>query len=100
MQFIALFEDDPTAPADLRQKHMPAHLAFLEKHAAEVQAAGPLVAEDGRPGGGIWVLDVAGFEAVDQLVTEDPFWPTGLRKTVTVLRWNQVFAQGKRLIGR
>jgi uncharacterized protein YciI len=38
------------------------------------------------------------FGAVDALVKEDPFWPTGLRKTVRIVRWTQVFADGRRLI--
>jgi hypothetical protein len=31
-------------------------------------------------------------------VKEDPFWPTGLRRSVRILSWSQVFAEGKRLI--
>jgi hypothetical protein len=31
------------------------------------------------------------------LIKEDPFWPTGLRKSVCILAWNQVFADGRRL---
>jgi uncharacterized protein YciI len=34
---------------------------------------------------------------VDALVKADPFWPTGLRKSVRILAWTQVFADGKRL---
>ena len=33
----------------------------------------------------------------DDLVHEDPFWPTGLRKSVRVLLWKRVFADGKSL---
>ncbi len=98
MRIIILFEDDPAAPADLRQKHMEDHLSFLEANGKTVHAAGPLVAEDGAPGGGLWMLDVDGFDQADALVKEDPFWPTGLRKSVRILRWNQVFAHGKRQI--
>jgi uncharacterized protein YciI len=36
--------------------------------------------------------------AVDALVRNDPFWPTGLRKSVRILAWAQVFADGERLI--
>ena len=35
---------------------------------------------------------------VERLVRDDPFWPTGLRQSVKVLEWKQVFAHGKRLI--
>jgi uncharacterized protein YciI len=31
-------------------------------------------------------------------VKADPFWPTGLRHSVRILSWSQVFADGKRLL--
>src|SRR5215831_18726485 len=98
MKFIVLFEDDPAAGPDVRREHMPAHLAFLENHSEKVQAAGPLQASDGQGAGGLWLVDAADPAAVDALVRQDPFWPTGLRKSVRILRWNQVFAGGRRLI--
>lgn len=98
MLFAVLFEDDPAARADLRAKHMPAHLAFLESHAAQVRAAGPLLEPDGGAGGGLWLVEAPDAEAVDALVRADPFWPTGLRKSVRMLAWRQVFADGRRLI--
>ena len=36
-------------------------------------------------------------DVVEALVKEDPFWPTGLRRSVRILGWSQVFADGKRL---
>jgi uncharacterized protein YciI len=33
---------------------------------------------------------------VQALYQSDPFWATGLRKSVRVPRWNQVFADGRR----
>jgi uncharacterized protein YciI len=91
MKFAVLFEDDPATRSDVRSKHMPAHLSFLEKHATTVLAAGPLKTSDGHGAGGLWLV-----EAED--ASEDPFWPTGLRKSVRILEWNQVFADGRRLI--
>ncbi len=98
MKFVVLFEDDLSAGSDVRRQHMPAHLAFLEKHAGKVRAAGPLVMSDGHGAGGLWVVDAVDPSEVNALVKEDPFWPTGLRKSVRILAWNQVFADGRRLI--
>jgi uncharacterized protein len=98
MRFVVLFEDDLAAGIDVRRKHMPEHLAFLERSALKVVAAGPLKASDGRDAGGLWLVDVADPSEVDALVKQDPFWPTGLRKSVRILTWNQVFANGCRLI--
>ena len=100
MKFVVLFEDDPAAGADARRKHMPAHLTFLERHATKVRAAGPLKTSDGHGAGGLWLVDAADLAEVEALVKEDPFWPTGLRKSVRILAWNQVFSDGRRLIPR
>ncbi len=99
MKFAVLFEDNPDAPADLRSQHMQAHLDFLEDHAGIVRAAGPLFTAEGGGAGGIWIVEAGSQGAVDALVRADPFWPTGLRKSVRILEWRQVFADGAR-VGR
>jgi uncharacterized protein YciI len=43
-------------------------------------------------------VEAESHDAVMSLVHEDPFWPTGLRKEVRILQWQQVFADGRRLI--
>ena len=98
MLYIVLFEDDPTR-AGMRQRHMPDHLAFLERNAARIRAAGPLrdVATGAAPGG-LWLVEADSAAAVTALCREDPFWPTGLRSSVRVLEWSQVFADGRRRI--
>lgn len=99
MLFAVLLEDDP-ARADMRQRHMADHLAFLTRHAAAIHAAGPLTdSADGAPAGGLWLVEAGDAAAVRRLVESDPFWPTGLRKAVRVLAWTRVFADGKTLIG-
>ena len=98
MLYAVLFEDDE-AHADMRPKHLPAHLEFLERHAADVRAAGPLrdTASD-SPAGGLWLVEADSADHVWQLVRADPFWPTGIRKSVRVLAWKRVFADGERLL--
>ncbi|HKY93756.1 MAG TPA: YciI family protein [Kiloniellales bacterium] len=97
MLYVVLFEDDPTK-ADMRPQHMPAHLAFLEKHGRQILSAGPLSDERGQGAGGLWLVEAESAGAVDALVKADPFWPTGLRKGVRILAWKQVFAEGKRRV--
>ncbi|MGF1609856.1 MAG: YciI family protein [Kiloniellales bacterium] len=96
MIYVVSFEDNEDR-ADMRARHMAAHLAFLEHNAASVRAAGPLKdTADAAPAGGLWLVEAASPEAVHALVKADPFWPTGLRKSYRVLEWTQVFAEGKR----
>lgn len=97
MLYAVLFTDDD-AHADARRRLMPAHLEFLEKHSDRVRAAGPLRATDGTPAGGLWLVEADTPAAVAALYQDDPLWPTGLRKSVRVLAWSQVFADGRRVV--
>jgi uncharacterized protein len=98
MLYAVLFTDDD-AHADARARVMPAHLDFLERHRDRIRAAGPLrEAADGAAAGGLWLVEAESPDAVATLYRADPFWPTGLRKSVRVLQWSQVFADGRRLV--
>lgn len=98
MLFAVLFEDEVQGAQDIRRQHMAAHLDFLERNASVILAAGPL-RDDNAPAGGLWLVEAASREEVDRLVRDDPFWPTGLRRSVRVLAWQQVFADGARIVG-
>jgi uncharacterized protein len=97
MLFAVMFEDN-TQGAGIRRQHMPAHLAFLESHGGAIRAAGPLLTPTGDPAGGLWLVEADAAEAVDALVRDDPFWSAGLRRSVRILRWSQVFAGGRRQV--
>ncbi len=98
MLFAVLFEDNPGAGADIRTRHMPDHLAFLQQNSSQIKAAGPLTNGTGAGAGGMWLVDATDETTVRRLVEKDPLWPTGLRKSVQILCWNRVFADGERLI--
>jgi len=97
MKFALLFEDNPDASPDIRQTHMTDHFAFLANNADQIQAAGPLFNDEGDATGGLWIVEADSASDVKRLVETDPFWPTGLRKTVHIQIWKQVFANGKNL---
>jgi uncharacterized protein YciI len=95
MIYAVFFEDDDSR-ADMRAKHMTEHLAFLESNARNIQAAGPLTdTKDDNPAGGLWLVEADSPQVVHELIETDPFWPTGLRKSIRVLQWTQVFADGR-----
>lgn len=98
MLFVVLFEDEPSR-SDIRPRLMPDHLAFLERESERIRAAGPLLQEDGAGVGGLWLAEAASPSEARALVEADPFWPTGLRRSVRILCWHQVFADGKRVAG-
>lgn len=95
MLYAVLFEDNADR-ADARAAKMSAHLSFLEAETDRIRAAGPL-SEAGAPAGGLWLVEADNPSAVQALVEADPFWPTGLRKSVRILEWRRVFADGARL---
>lgn len=98
MIYAVLFEDND-GKADVRSKHMSDHISFLEQNASSVRAAGPLKeVRTGAPAGGLWLVDAESPKAVYRLIEADPFWPTGLRKSVRVLQWTHVFADGERQV--
>jgi hypothetical protein len=83
--------------SEIRRLHMLAHLEFLDRNAVTIRAAGPL--HDGAAGqaaGGLWLVEADTTEAVRMLTQEDPFWLTGLRRSIRVLEWRQVFVDGRR----
>ena len=77
MKFLVLFEDNLATGADVRRTYMPEHLAFLERNAPQIQAAGPLQEADDPAAGGAWLVDANDLSEVDALVRDNPFWPTG-----------------------
>ncbi|OED44331.1 hypothetical protein AB833_01780 [Chromatiales bacterium (ex Bugula neritina AB1)] len=81
-----------------KQCKLPDHLLFLQNNAEKINAAGPLQNSKKQAAGGLWTVSASDETEVRQLIEADPFWPTGLRKSVTVLIWNRVFADGKCLI--
>lgn len=75
---------------------MSQHLDFLSRHASVIRAAGPLCQNEDSGAGGLWLVEADTPEAVERLVQNDPFWSTGLRRSVRVLIWKRVFADGTR----
>ncbi|MGC3939571.1 YciI family protein [Roseobacter sp. EG26] len=98
MKYIILFEDTADADPNLRNTHMQEHLAFLERHADVIEAAGPLNDPAGKGRDGLWIVEAKEESRVEELIRMDPFWPTGLRASFSILPWTQVFRNGKRQI--
>ena len=96
MIYAVLLTDAAGVDPALRQKNMAAHLSFLEQNADHIQTAGPLFDQSDVGSGGMWIVEAQSPEEVEALIRADPFWSTGLRESHRILRWHQVFADGKR----
>lgn len=98
MKYVILFEDDDDF-AHMRARYMEEHLQFLASNSGRIDAAGPLKdAASADPAGGIWIVDADDAAQVQALVEGDPFYPTGLRKSIRILEWTQVYAGGRRMV--
>ena len=98
MKYAVLFEDDD-AFVHMRPQFMAEHLQFLADNSDRIEIAGPMKdAVSAEPAGGLWLVDAVSAEQAQALIESDPFWPTGLRKTIRILEWTQVYAHGKKMI--
>ena len=89
-RWIVYFEDAP-GMLDIRREREPLHLAYLERHQAEIQMAGGLREAPGAAFvGGLWVFDVASRERAVELIENDPYFVPALRR-YRLLAWGTAF---------
>jgi len=98
MKYAVLFEDNDEF-AHKRPQFMADHLQFLGDNSDKIDAAGPLKdTANQEPAGGLWIVEADDAAQVQALVEADPFWPTGLRQSIRILEWTQVYANGRKMI--
>ncbi len=98
MLYIAQFEDKP-GTAELRQKLLDEHFAFLDSVKEKVLVAGSVreIPSD-KPLGGLWIIEAESEAEVRDIFKDDPFWVNGLRASVRINRWMKAFPDRKTLI--
>ena len=98
MLFIVQFEDEPDV-AEIRQKLLADHFAFLDNKKDKVLVAGSVreIPSD-RPLGGLWIIEAESEAEVRDLFKDDPFWVNGLRASVRINRWAKAFPDRKTLV--
>jgi len=87
--FAALCYDKPGA-LDLRLATRAEHLAFLDKHAAQVKLGGPFLDAAEKPVGSLLLIDCADEAAARALLAEDPYALAGLFERVELRPWKRV----------
>jgi len=86
--FLALCFDKPDH-VDLRLSTRPAHLAYLDRYAAQVKLGGPFIEGD-KPVGSMLILDCADEASARALLAEDPYAQAGLFERVELKAWKRV----------
>lgn len=95
MLFIVQFEDK-AGTAELRQKLLENHFAFLDSRKEKVLVAGSMrELPSDRPIGGLWIVDAENEAEVREIFKDDPFWVNDLRASVRINRWVKAFPDRK-----
>jgi uncharacterized protein len=95
MPFLIIARDKPGA-GPRRAELRPDHLGHLERHAARLLAAGPMLGpEDGAPIGSLIIHDSDVRAEVDGFLAADPYTVGGLFAEVEVLPWRKVYLDGR-----
>lgn len=90
MQFVIFCLDKPDSRA-ARMANRPAHLAFIEREAARVRLAGPLLAEDGETMiGSLIVIEADSREEAEAFSAADPYRQNGVFGAVRILAFRTV----------
>jgi uncharacterized protein len=91
MHFVIHCTDRPDSAA-LRTANRPNHLAHLERHAAAILAAGPLLGADGAsPVGSLLIMEFADRAAAEAFAAADPYAKAGLFAAVTITPWRRTY---------
>ena len=97
MLFVAMMEDEPSKLGE-RDKHRAAHLAYVESKLGTLQTAGPMHDPDtGDRLGATWMIEAPDAKAARAVVEDDPLYKLGVRKSVRLVQWKQVFKDGKKI---
>lgn len=82
--------------AQVRQRHRPAHLVFLEQNHKLLLACGAKLKDDGSDaGGGLYVIDVQTRAEAEGFIAADPFFQAGLFAQVTITPWRKAYVDGR-----
>jgi uncharacterized protein YciI len=83
MPFILQLIPNPANGA-AEATNLPAHLAYLEANKDKLMLSGALLGADGKPNGGLIVLDVADKAAAEKFVADDPFTKAQVFSSVVI----------------
>lgn len=90
--YAVIFEDDATRSEHVRGRFTEEHIAWLGQNTDKVLLAGALSpGEGGAPYGALWIFKADSAEEVRQILSGDPFYREGLRKSVRIDAWTRGF---------
>lgn len=94
---FAVINTDRPASLDLRMSIRPAHLAFLESHAAKLVHGGAMLDGEGKPCGSLLIVEAESVEEVRAMAAQDPYAGADLFESSVVRPFREAFRDGKKL---
>lgn len=90
MPYAILTFDKPDSSA-LRTELRPAHVAYLDERKHLMLAGGAMLDANGKPHGGIIIIDTDDHTAAKAFAAGDPFNRGGLFQDVKIVQWRRSF---------
>lgn len=89
--YFAIICFDRPGSTQIRGKHIPAHLRYLEAQGEKVHTGGPLKDPvDGSMVGSLYIIDVESYEEARAFIEAEPLHKAGLFESMTVRSWMQM----------
>ena len=79
---------------ELRDENRPKHLAYLQQNIGKIIAAGPLL-NDGKPYGGLTIIDTDDKAEAEAFRANDPFSLCGYVTDYAIYEWRKTIFDGK-----
>ena len=98
MLFAVIFTDH-SGKSEIRNKHIQAHIDWLEANKSLILIGGSLRHELGQvPKGGLWIADAESKSQLEEVLKTDPFYVFGLRESYEILHWSKANRERKVLL--
>ena len=94
MHFAIYCLDKPDS-IQVRAQARASHLEYIDRHAAQIVMAGPMLSDDGKDMiGSLLIMEFPDKAAAERFTLEDPYRKAGLFQSVAIRPFRKVRPQG------
>jgi len=94
MHFAIYCLDKPDS-THVRAQARTAHLEYIDRHAAQIVMAGPMLSDDGKDMiGSLLIMEFPDKASAERFTLEDPYRKAGLFQSVAIRPFRKVRPQG------
>jgi hypothetical protein len=91
MTLYLVYLRDVGQNADIRARHLHAHMAHVGQYLDRIRLGGPLLREpEQKPGGGILIVEAEDIGEVRRMVEADPYYRAGLWDEVRIHAFREI----------